>query len=265
MNGNDDLRALVRQFIEDDARQRVDKMVTGLRAERLRVKWDISLPKYGVVNHFDELPDMQHPVQRGQWLPFRYPWEGKIHWLDLPLHGSDSEWSGYKQDFSTYKHTFQLDHAIWCEYAADPYGPQVPVGHTLEVIGNKGSIHEKILAAGYHCVMVYYKPQDEAMSVQRQYSVSFIHSFGLPGDKPVKFDTLDAQIGFLNQLVTESGPDEEFVGRGNSGDKQFLKKLKAKCYAIKDSDGPFASKFAFDVYKETARYIDGGVPFEEIA
>jgi hypothetical protein len=220
---------------------------------------------FGAVDHFDQLPDMQHPQQPNQWVPFHFPWQGKIHWLNLPLHGLDSEWSGYTQDYSTYKRTHQLDYAIWCEFAKDPEGPQVPVGHTLEVIGNKQRVHERILDGGYHCEMAYFLPNDQAMSLARQYSVAFIRSFGLPGQEPVSFDTLDAQLDLLNQLATESGPSEEFTRRGHSGDKHFLKKLKARCYAIKDSDGPFASRFAFDVYKEVARYIDSEALTEESA
>lgn len=266
MSGDVELRALVKQFIWDDARQRVQKMVTGLRAARLEVKWELTCPKYGVVDHFDQLPDVSNKLQPGLWVPMHFAYQGKIYWLDLPLYGADSPvWTGFDQPYATYKHTPQLDYAIWCEYARDPYGPQVPLSHTLEVIGNKRGTHERILGAGYHCEMAFFKPIDEAMSLERQYSVSFIRSFGLPGEDPVNFDEIDAQLALLRRLATESEPEEQFLGRGNSEDQHFLRKLKAKCYAIKTSEGPFASKFAFEVYKEVARYIDSGVPTEDIA
>lgn len=253
-----ELRAVVRQFILEDARQRVDRMVVGIRESIAEAKYHVTpRRKFGVVDSVDELPDPSPSHAKRQWTPLHVEWEGKVEWFDIPLHG-DSEWSGFSKVYCTYRKTPYLLHQLWVELSKDPDGPQVPAGYSLEPIGNKQSTHERLTGAGVECQLAYFKPVTESVGLARQYSLAFIQSIRLPGRELVKFDTLDAQIRFLNAITLESGPDpKRQVGRGNSEDLQFLRKLKARCYATKEENGPFAAKFAFDTYKEVAKYLNG--------
>ena len=249
-----ELRALVKRFISKDARLRVDRMVTGLRADRKRLKWDLSCPKYGTVSHPNELPDVNPPYQHSaNWTVFHYKQGEVYNWLDLPLLG---DWSGYFNVFCTYKRTHLLDHALWCEYAADPYGPLVPEGVVLEIIDRKRDDHEFLLSEGFHCEMAFFRDPKEVVGIDRQYSAAFIRSFAFPDQEPVKFDTLDAQIQYINGLATKSGPDLKHVSRETSDHSFFLRKLKAQCYAMKEEKGPSAMRTAFEIYKSVAKYLE---------
>jgi len=260
------MSALARQFVLDDMYQRVLRMVDGVFELYDRRMWFIETPLTGEACTLSEIPFCGPPWGRTEYRAYYYRWGNVYRWFAIPINIRGREFaSNFYRKYATYALTPVLDNAIWSEISRTPNRAPVPINHVLGVIGNKQMRHERLIQAGYHVEIAFHQVENESMSVQRQYSNGFIRSFGFPGVAPTVLNTLDTHLALIQSIDTQSGPVAELDRRGNQGDRNFLAKLKAECYAIKDERGNTAARAAFDVYKMVAKYIDEGLTLEESA
>lgn len=250
---DDELLSLIKRTISDDARQRVERILTQVRHYADPVVDRIGHPVSGVCATVSEIPPFRKSHNIGA-RPYSFEYEGKVLWFRVPgEHGRTPPW--LIGEACTYLQTPYLDYVLWNGYRKDPVGPRVPAGYSLNTIGNRRGDHKVLQDEGCTVVYNYFNRVGDTVSIDRAYSLGFIGAFGVPGQEPVKFDTLDEQLRFLHQLPSRSEPDLPMISRGNKEDQSFLASLKTQCFSIRDKSGPSHGRAAFEIYKSVAKYL----------
>lgn len=252
--GDFDLMAFIQRVISDDASQRIDRILTGLRTYNDPGVIRDDFPSGGVCHSVSEIPAFRKAQITGR-RPYYFQYGGRIHWMSVSVAQGCVEPPWYGMPYTSYRQTPYLDYVLWKEYTKDPIGPRVPAGYTLETIGNKRGDHKLLQDHGCYCNYKYLRHNGDTVGLDRAYSQGFIYEFGLPEQETVVFASLDDQIKFLQSLSSNGEPVSPINGRGNQEHAKFLTSLKAECLAIRDRSGPSHGRAAFEVYKTVAKYL----------
>jgi hypothetical protein len=247
------------QFLTRDANHRVSLFVENfrlqMRAGTLHPNYQ-GADDYGVVSDIREVPwasPTPYESANKEYRPYlHYVEQGQYHYF--PHMSEIKEWDLdvlFRLPGSTYLPTTMLLRRVWRELQeSKALFPEI-LG--MERVSYQDRERElKVLTdSGFFIEMSGYTKKDTPLGNARLLSTGFISRFGLPGEEAKIINTIDASVAMADSISQECQPDSETVVE----EAEFLRLLKDKCFHIQREHGPFASKYAWEVYKETARFL----------
>jgi hypothetical protein len=219
-----------------------------------------SYPKYGVVEDVSLLPrlagDNDFQNQRGGLFPLHYVEGDRVYYFPRSMvEGTDPlDCDALRAEGMTYLPSPLAMKALW--YELQNYSrrfPEIP-GRQLVTWDNKRKDLDALHNAGYHVQIGGFAKRDEVLGVERLLSTGFITEFGFPGEEPTVVNTLEVSASLVD-ATKESEPTEREQGNIDSDDLAFIRGLKEMCFSTQREHGPFAAKYAWEVYKRVARYL----------
>jgi len=264
-----DIKALALNFLEHDVRQRVIAQAEGTLDQRLTrpIHPDFEgFQPYGEVSHLDYLPmvsvdryDPREKLKSAATPLVSYGWQGAVRYFPFPETVSDPLRSSiFTHDRQSYRPTLTLLNAIWeCLRSWTPRFPVVS-GKTLVYWSNRRKHLDQLMDAGFHIQMAGYESREEILGVERLLTRGFVSEFAYPGEEPVVFSTLDAEVSILMRLSKgrqQSSSDRATV---SMEDEQLLRELKEVCFKMQELRGTEYAKSIWSAYKSIARHIGSG-------
>jgi hypothetical protein len=127
-------------------------------------------------------------------------------------------------------------------------------GHVLRDLSFKEEDYREFRKLGCHVRMAFYDDPQKEMSLNRQFSVSFIREFGLPGESFVVFNTIDKEVDFLKSIgVKPHGlePVAELLEV-----ERLRRVVKSEAFKIRDDRGSSYARGAFEMKRRVLNWIE---------
>lgn len=248
------------RFLKRDLSQRVELTIKAIVQQghkqafyRGYERW----PEFGVVPLVADLP-----VLTTSGFDKRSP----LHYVDVdgvhyfPYLGEDAgtgESSILRLQGCTFLPSLGLLMQVW--NGIQDYTNRFPVISAAEIVTWDGREKDlkTLLEADYHIQLGAYTTNNVPVSVQRMLASGFVTQFGFPGEEWKWVNSYETSVNIIGVLEGRQARTGD-GGVVNKDDLAFIRGLKEMCYNVQQEHGSFAAKYAWELYKRTARYLSDG-------
>jgi len=258
-----DVREVAHQFLQRDARHRISLYVEALPKRFSRGTLHESFkdaPEYGFVDSVDKVPLIRSTSSQSarqqwvRWLHYVYD-DGVVYLPTMNLSGGDPfDAPVFLIEGASYMMSPRLFEVLCVELSqAEQLFPEIP-GMELKTLDYKEKDLKVLVDAGYFVQMAGFTKRGTPLGSSRLVSEGFVSRFGFPGEEPRVVNRLEVSESLI--LATqENQPSQGDAAVVDADGTQFLRGLKEMCFDIQSTHGPHAAKYAWEVYKRSARFI----------
>jgi hypothetical protein len=219
------------------------------------------MPKFGVVSTVHEIPWFtmypHAPERQRDYKPaLHYVDVDGVHYFPHVLMEGEDHLTNdlFRTVGASYHSSPSLLKAMWkgmVQY--EPPFPEVP-GMELVTYEEKEKELKFLAEHGFHVQMAGFTPKNVPLGTSRLLSIGFVARFGFPGEETRLVNRFDVSVELIRRIEEGQSSSREATVV-DTEDVAFLRGLKDMCYSVQSEHGPFAAKYAWEVYKRTARHL----------